>query len=125
MKITTENISFALIIKVVSGIGVIVAAVIGVYTFFAPVSYVEAEVEQLRKEDSYLAMRLDRKILVDRYEQKKKERREIEFNFGTTDPTKMPAPYNQMYRELVEEERELQRKIEKLDERMDNKKYGG
>ncbi len=121
MKVS--EITFGLVVKVVSGAGVIVAAVIGVYTFFAPQTYVEAQVEQLRQEDKLLAMRLDRKILEDRYEQKKAKRRQIEIKTGTNDPNQMPQPYRDIYMQLLEEEKALRERLEKLDSYLDQKKY--
>lgn len=121
MKI--PEFSFSQIVKVVSGLGVIVAAVMAIYTFFAPQTYVEARVEELRSEDALLAMRLDRKILQDRYEAKKKERRAIEIQFQTNDPSKMPSPYDKIYQELLEEEKDLRERLKKLDSYLDQKKY--
>jgi len=125
MKKPLENVTLMNAIKIVTGIAAVVVIVIGVYTFFAPVAYVDAEVQQLRSEDNYLAMRLDLKITQDLYEQKKRDRRKIEFEFGTTDPSKLPAPYNTIYIELLEEERQLLQQIEKIQEYMNKKKYGG
>ena len=125
MKKPLEHMTLMNAIKVVTGVAAVVVIVIGVYTFFAPVAYVDAEIQQLRQEDTYLAMRLDLKITQDLYEQKKRDRRKIEFEFGTTDPSKLPAPYNTIYIELLEEEKKLKDQIKDINDYMNKKKYGG